>query len=401
MDLLELVESIQSETASVQRIYSGDGASVRSSSKRNDPRYMQALTETALLIAGVKSGKRAPYLLQEAMTTSDFPILFGDIVDRVMLQRYQRIPEDWALYARGTTVRDFRPQEIWKRWALGGETILEEVKEREEYPERSVEEQPVVTWRVKKYGARMSVSWEMIINDDQGYFDDLPERLAESARRTETDLVVDVFTSTTGPNATLYNNTNGNLINTTNGASVNNPPLSIQGLQDALIVLSNMRDEEGQPIFIDMTTLVVPPALEVTARNILNAIQIELTRDGGIRDSGTGEERLIVNNWMKNRVQLAVNPFLPIRSTTNGNTSWYLFAAPSAGRGAIWLGRLRGHEAPELFVKEPNARRVGGGQVNPLDGDFDTDSIDYKVRLVRGVTTVDPKLTVASNGTGV
>lgn len=400
MELLELVESLQQEQASVQQIFQGEGLRVRGA-RSSDPRYMQALTETARLIADVRSGRRSPILLQEAMTTSDFPILFGDIVDRVMLERYNRIPEEWATYARAVDVRDFRPQEIWKMWALGGEGLLEVVKEREEYPERAIEEQPVVSWKVKKYGARASISWEMIVNDDMGYFDDLPNRLAEAARRTEVDLVVSAFIDASGPNASLYNNTNGNVVNTTNGAASNNPPLSIQGLQDALIVLSNMRDEEDQPIVIDMVTLVVPPALEIVARNILNATQLELTRDGGIRDGGTGEERLIVQNWMRNRLQLVVNPFIPIRaSTANGNTSWFLFAAPTAGRGAIWLGRLRGRQAPELFIKEPNARRVGGGQVNPLDGDFDTDSIDYKARLVRGVTTVDPKLTVASNGSG-
>ncbi len=61
---------------------------------------------------------------------------------------------------------------------------------------------------------------------------------------------------------------------------------------------------------------------------------------------------------------------------------------------------LRGHEEPELFIKEPNARRVGGGPVDPMDGNFENDSIDYKVRHVLGVSRIDPKATVASNGSG-
>jgi hypothetical protein len=40
--------------------------------------------------------------------------------------------------------------------------------------------------------------------------------------------------------------------------------------------------------------------------------------------------------------------------------------------------------------------RVGGGGVNPTDGDFDTDTAEYKVRHVLGGTLMDPKAAVAS-----
>jgi hypothetical protein len=33
-----------------------------------------------------------------------------------------------------------------------------------------------------------------------------------------------------------------------------------------------------------------------------------------------------------------------------------------------------------------------------MDGDFDTDSIEYKVRHVLGGSVIDPKFAVASNG---
>lgn len=48
------------------------------------------------------------------------------------------------------------------------------------------------------------------------------------------------------------------------------------------------------------------------------------------------------------------------------------------------IGFLTGHETPELFMQSPNAVRVGGGAVDPMDGDFRTDSIDWKVRYVFG-----------------
>ena len=40
----------------------------------------------------------------------------------------------------------------------------------------------------------------------------------------------------------------------------------------------------------------------------------------------------------------------------------------------------------------------GTGEVNPMDGDFETDSIMYKIRHVLGGTLLDPIMAVASNG---
>src|SRR5690606_28224989 len=137
------------------------------------------------------------------------------------------------------------------------------------------------------------------------------------------------------------------------------------------------------------------PALEVTARNILNATEILAATGGG---DGNGNDQLRTANWMRNRVQLVVNPWLPIVDTTTGNTAWYVFAAPSAGRPAMEVGFLIGHESPELWMRTPDAVRVGGGTVAPEEGDFEHDAIRYRVRHVLGGTLMDPKMGVASKG---
>jgi hypothetical protein len=97
-------------------------------------------------------------------------------------------------------------------------------------------------------------------------------------------------------------------------------------------------------------------------------------------------------------VQLVINPWLPIVDTTKGATAWYLFADPGMGRPALEVGFLRGHETPELFLKSPNATRIGGGPVAAEDGDFETDGVNYKVRHVYGGSLIEPKAAVASPG---
>lgn len=385
MQLLDLIETYNAQDATAERLYAREGRQVRGG--RNNPQYKQSLLEAARLYEGVLAGRIRSDRLQEAMTTSDFPFLFGDIIDRQMLASYQHMPVMWQSIAKRGRVRDFRTVD---RFAVnGGEAVLSEVKEASEYPAASVSDARY-QYQVKKYGKRLPFSWESFINDDLDALRDMPTRLANSARFSEERFVTDLFAGTTGPDGTFFASGNNNIVTA-------NPALSVAGLTTAFTVLAAQVDTDGNPIYLGNVVLVVPPALKITANNILNATEI-LAADGG--GDGTGNNQLRVANWLKNDVSVVVDPWLPIVSTTNGNTSWYLFADPNVGRPAMEIGFLTGHETPELFMKSPNATRVGGGTVDPMDGDFDTDSIDHKVRHVFGGVLLDPKSGVASNGTG-
>jgi Mu-like prophage major head subunit gpT len=382
-----------SEPVTEAMINAGEsGAPFARGRQRRDanPRYRQMLTEAFQLYNRVLSGDRyAGLQFLEAMSTSDFPALFGDIIDRQLLGEYQQMPVQWQTIARRGTVRDFRPV---KRFAVdGAESPLPEVGELSEYPAAALTETPY-EYRVTKRGRRVPLSWETWVNDDLGAFRSLPQRLATAARRTEERFATTLYATSTGPAAPFYSAANANIV-------TGNPALSMPGLQAAFTVLSSQVDTEGNPIFIDVAYLVVPPALEVTARNILNATQLTGASGGGVgNQTGSGADQLTVNNWMRDRVQLIVNPWLPLIDTTSGNTAWYLFGSPSAGRPAMEIGFLIGNESPALWQKSPNAVMVGGGTVDPVMGDFDTDSIQWRVRHVLGGVLLDPKVTVASQG---
>src|SRR3569623_3629395 len=131
-----------------------------------DPQYLAQLAEAATFIQEVLAGRRPAYHLQEAMTTSDFPVLFADILDRQLLADYQQVPSLWRQFARGNTVRDFRTV---KRFAVdGGMGLLSDVKERAEYPEDKLPDATPYTYAVTKKGKRFQLSREPLINDDLG-----------------------------------------------------------------------------------------------------------------------------------------------------------------------------------------------------------------------------------------
>ena len=383
MQLLDLIETYNAADASAERLYARKGRSVRG--RRNDPKYKEALLEATRLYQRVLDGRTPVWRLQEAMSTSDFQYLFGDIVDRQLLAAYQRMPVVWQSVAKRGRVRDFRTV---SRFTLdGGEAVLEEVKQAAEYPAAAVTDGRY-QYAVKKYGRRLPITWEALVNDDLDALSDLPTRLANAARFSEEKFFTQLFASSTGPNSTFFSSGNKNIVS-------GNPALSVAGLTAAFNTLAAQTDTDGNPIYVGGVLLVVPPALKITANNILNATEI-LAADGG--GDGTGNNQLRVANWLRNDVEVVVNPWLPVVDTTSGNTAWYLFADPNVGRPAMEIGFLIGHETPELFQKAPNAVRVGGGAVDPMDGDFDTDSIDTKVRHVFGGVLMDPKSAVASTG---
>ena len=356
--------------------------------RRGNPRWDALVAECADLFQGVYAGSRPSWHLQEAMSTSDFPLLFGDLLYRQMLGNYTPYPVSYPSYFRVLDVKDFRTLNLYT--IDGGQAVMtKSLKQYEPYPEITFTEGRYQI-QVAKYGRRYGINWEMVINDDLNAFAQRPLLMATGARRSEEYLATTMLAQSTGPHATFFSSGNNNLV-------TGNPALSIAGLQTAYQILAAQKDAEGEPIVINAAVLVVPPALQITAENIMNAVQLRLAEAGG-----TSNQLMYVNNWMKSKLRLAINPYLPIIDTTHGSTAWYLIADPTdmTSRPAFNFAFLRGYREPQLFVKDPDARLLGGGDVSAMEGSFDTDAIDYKLRHIFGAAQCDPKMAVTSHGNG-
>jgi hypothetical protein len=401
MDLIrgDLRSNVESDMARLDDIIAASGR--RLSNRRADPEYLTKLGEAANFLADVLDGRTDPYYLKEALSTSDFPILMGDILDRQLLGRYQEIAPTYRNYAKIGTVRDFRTV---RRVAVDGlegryypsynRPELTEGKEQNNLAETGY------TYAVDVYEKRVALSWRMLVNDDLDAFRDIPDRLARGARRTEEYFATTLFVDASGPHASMFTSGNKNIVNATNSGApftAVNPPLSIAAVQQAFAVYGNMRDADGEPIMIESAELVVPPGLEVLAMNIINATEIWSTGDSA---GGTTGQQLHVANWIRSKLRVSMNPYIPVvASSANGATSWFLFATPTSGRPALEIGFLRGYETPGLYRKAGNTMRVGGGIEDAL-GDFDTGEQQYKGMHVLGGTRLSPIMAIASNGSG-
>ena len=107
MELLEVIEDIRADVASPGRLFGDAGVGVRAAAKQKEQgRYQQALQEASRIVANaLKGGRRDRFILEEAMTTSDFPLLMGDILDRSLLANYKAFEPTWPNYCKRSTVR--------------------------------------------------------------------------------------------------------------------------------------------------------------------------------------------------------------------------------------------------------------------------------------------------------
>ena len=332
---------------------------------------------------------RHEYLLKEAITTSDFPYLFGTVIERELLARYKFGAVDWTAWTKVGTLPNFN---IHERYSLSGLTgRLATVGQKGEY---LVSTKPAFgrrTVQLVKYGNQFDISWEALINDGLGAFSDVAQRYADAARNTESFNVTSLYSSAAGPNAALY----GAPIVAPDGANVTNQgvlALTIPNLETTIELMARQTDANGDPIGIRAAHLVVPPGLEFTARQIVTSstkMWVELGGAGGPLPYPT-------NNVVSQiGLKLHIDPWLPVVDATgNDNGTWYLFAETSQGY-AIEYDRLRGHETPEICMKASDKVTPAGGMISPFDGDFATDNVFYRVRLCGAGVQLDPRLTYA------
>jgi hypothetical protein len=355
--------------------------------------------ETALseAVALITNRNRLPphqhkYLMQEAITTTDFPYLFGQIIDRQLLANYKAWVADWRSYVKVAPggIPDFNT--VRREKLLGSDNALEVVPEKGEY--KTVK--PVncrYTYALKKYGRQFDISWESIVNDSLSAFSDIPQRFATAAIRTEARFVTGLYAdSTAGGNPLLYSHDPG--ITDCGQVVVNSGhlALTIANLETTLSLMAAQVDPNGETIAVRGIHLVVPPALEFTARAIITSALKQWTDTAAATNFPLPTTNIIPQLG----IQLHVDPYLPVINT-HAAGGWFVFADPSQG-AALEVGYLRGYEAPEIVMKASDKVTVGGGLMSPFSGDFATDNIFYRVRDVFGGTQMDPRFTYFQEG---
>lgn len=310
--------------------------------------------------------RRGYEVLAEAGTTSDFPILLSNEMNKVLQGAYKSVPDEWQRFTRQVDVADFKEQKVIK---LTEADDLLPLAEMEEYQDSTLAESQE-GYKVAKYGREFSVSWETIVNDDLNGITRQPERFGRAAGRLVNKLIYNLLETnpTMSDSKALFHVDHGNLIT---------DALSETGLQNALIKLRTQKDDRNNPISLRPRYILVPPHQEVIAKKLVQSTTALSATAQGVVNPFQGIAEVIVCDWL---------------TDTN---DWYLLADPADVDG-IYVAFLRMiGRTPQLFVQESGWRFVGGGVPDITQGVGQTaDAIKYRVRHVVGVKAIDWRFAV-------
>ncbi len=290
---------------------------------------------------------------QRSISTSDFPSLFGGVIERMLRGDYTFAPEYWDKIARQTTVADFRQKQLYQIDSANG---MQKVAEGEEIKyTKMVEGDESI--RVESFAEGIKFTRQAFINDDLGAFSIIPSRFVRDWDELRGNLVWGLITGnvTMKDGSKLFSAAHFNLLTGANSA------LNEAGLSAAQVALRRQKGLDGKRVLrIDPAFLIVPPELEVTARKLITATT-PTTTDGA--------------NVFANAFDVIVENRLTDKD------AWYLSADPNAV-DTLYYAYLEGNESL---------------RVNSED-DFNTDAMKYAVRGDFGASAIDYRGMVKSAG---
>ena len=275
-------------------------------------------------------------------TISDFPIILGNTINRQLQAAYQRADQTYAPFCRRTSIADMRPKTVAKLSGLMG--TLQAIPEGGEYTATTVTEDKE-TYSLVKYGRKIGLTLEAMLNDDLDAFSRLPQAIAQAARNFESNTVYGILTGTPLMNDgfALFSSQHGNL--GTAGA------ISNTTLAEAKKKMRQQTGLEGDFLNVMLKYLIVGPDNEQEALQWMNA---------SFSPATVGN-----TNIYQGSMQVIVEP----RITTK---NWFAAAEPTA-IDTIEYAYLEGENG--LYTEQKEG--------------FDIDGIEIKARLFFAAKAID------------
>lgn len=346
-----------------------------------------------LLTSAFRGDKIAAGKLAEVHTTSDLKFNLAHLITSVALPQFDESERTWSQVAGTRAVPDFGPVRLVSLFGqLTGAGVaagpaegtltggLPTVPEAAPYPYVTITGQEAFYAKLAKMGTKFGFTWESNVNDIVGFFEQIPGELVQLALDTEEREVYEALINGTTNELSAQTLPDGTV-------TLPNAALTPEAIWAAIIELQNV-EINGRKVGRATGYNVVIPAgtrdfIEWKMSQRIIAIQ-----DGSIT-YGPGDQSIF------NNVSFVESSYVT-------GTNWYVLPKPGAVRRPVLeLLRLRGYEAPELRIHGDTGSYVGGSAVSPFEGNFDNDTIDYRIRYVAGGVLWSTAYSVKSDGTGV
>lgn len=279
-----------------------------------------------------------------AGSTSDFPLILAGLVTSHLMQAYKEWPATFRPFVAMGDANDFKAIHALK---LSESPDLMDLGENGEYKTASFSESGE-SYRVITKGRVVSLTRQMVINDDLRAFTRIPRLFGSAAKRMEGDAVYSLITDNAAMSdgVALFHATHKNL-----GTAA---ALSSTSLSAGRAMMRRQTGMKGSSIDVIPAFLLTTPEKETDAEVLLRSSALpDDNKSSGVHNPWAGK-------------------LTPIADPRLTGTPWYLIGHPDQAP-MIEIAYLEGEEKP--YVDE--------------ELDFDSDALKVKVRHDFGTGVVD------------
>lgn len=291
------------------------------------------------------AGQRTQVFMDAAHSTSDFPGIFENALNKVLLERYQLAEPTYRQIARKRNFTDFRVHPMVR---AGDFPKLQPIGENGEIKFGTFGEARE-TAILAPYGVGLRISRQMMINDELGAIDEVLSDYGQSVAdfEEETFYAFALSSAKLSDGKAVFHVDHNNLAAA--GAAIN-----VTTVSAGRAAIRKQTSIDKKKLNMTASIILVGPNKETEAEQLVAAIQPQ--------ESGN------------------VNPFSgrlePVVTAQIEDNSWYLLAGSERPGGALWTyGYLDGAEAPRVRTEEAFGQQ---GMSMSVEHDFGLGAIDYR-----------------------
>ncbi|QDU81178.1 Mu-like prophage major head subunit gpT [Polystyrenella longa] len=310
----------------------------------------------------IKAAFSANQSLQANFSTVSLPGIVSNVANKSMLSAYNAVNTTWQHFCRVESNSDFKQH---TRYRLTGKGEFSQIAPSGELKHVSLQEQEY-TSKLETSGAIISITREMMINDDLSALSQLP---AIMGRMAAIKLEKEVYTLLLSNPSNFFAAGNNNYFDGADSV------LSIDSLTEADQYFTDQVDENGDPILINPEILLVPSTLKTTARQIV--------RDTTVEINPTANTPTPSGNPHAGAYKAVATPWLNSQNLSGASASaWYLLTNGN-DVAVMEVAFLGGRKSP--FIET-------------ADTSFDTLGMQMRSYFDFGVAMGDPRGGVKSKG---
>jgi len=322
---------------------------------------MTDLAVRSLQLEGLQVPHGREAVIRAAFSSSTLPQLLGAVANKAALRGYNLASATWRKWCSVGSVNDFKLQtrvrmtDTGSLELVGNSGAVKHGTAQEEYE----------TFKIGTYAKQFGVTRQDIINDDLGAFTRTPQAMGNRAGQTVANLVYTHLLANgamVDDSVALFHADHNNLNTST--------ALAKTGLATALKAFRKQTDKDEQPIDVEPAYLLVPPELEITAREFYTAPLLVAT------GTGNSAARAPAKNVFAGMLEPVIESRLSNTTYTGySTTTWYVTGRPG-DVDTIEVSFLNGKQAPS--VERYNAAPNGLGVIFLVYIDVGVKALDFR-----------------------